>query len=179
MSFWKRFKEAAFGTSQIRPDLVENELNATPPGPTPIAPPLTSEEHHHQAVRFNGSLHSEDDSRSACTSEASVIDITPGTRENAIVLVDYSDSDLSDEADKLTSLAQPRTIPPPPEFDHNEFRIRHRTEEKAIEALDAFAQAEGFGIKKSNKYTNKEGFATRILLCVRGGPTHYTKVSEQ
>ena len=94
---------------------------------------------------------------------ASVIDITPGTRQNAISLVDYSDSDLSDAADEASGLAQPRRIPPPLEFDRLEFRVRHRTEEKAVDAMHEFARAEGFGVKKSNLYKNKEGYATRVL----------------
>ena len=137
-----------------------------------------SQEHHYQAVSESHLILSEDDSNSASLATASVIDITSGARENAISLVDCSDSDPSDEANKARSLTQPRSIPPPPELNSNRFRIYHRTEQKAIKAMDEFAQAEGFRIKKSNLYKNKESYATRVLQCVRGGPTHYTKVAE-
>ena len=139
MSFWKRLKDAAFGTSQNPPDLAENQSSTAPRGPTPTDPPPTLQEHHHQAVEGGSSLQSEDDSRSANSAAASVIDITLGTRQNAISLVDYLDSDLSDEANESASLAQPRRIPPSPELDHNELRINHRTEQQAITALNEFA----------------------------------------
>ena len=142
MSLWKRLRDAAFGSSRDSPCLAEEESNASitaPCGAPSTDPPPMSQEHHYQAVSESHLILSEDDSNSASLATASVIDITSGARENAISLVDCSDSDPSDEANKARSLTQPRSIPPPPELNSNGFRIYHRTEQKAIEAMDEFA----------------------------------------
>ncbi len=176
MSLWKRFKAAAFGVSLKSPSLVGGEAGAAQGSLSATTHPETTAEHLNKTVAEDNLTRSDDDIESMNSSEASVIDISPGTRKNPFNLVNYSDSDLSD-ADRDTPISS--TIPSPPELNNNEFRIHHTTEQKAIDALDEFAQQEGFGIKKSNRYTNKEDYTTRVILCVRGGPKHYTKVADK
>jgi hypothetical protein len=178
MSFWKRLKEAAFGASQESSSLVGGDLDAGRNKAPPAAPLPTTTEQHNHAIANDDLILSDNGTDSVTSSKASVIDITPGARKNPVSLVDYSDSELSDaDSDKITPTT--RRIPPPPELNIYDLRINHTSEQKATDALDEWAQQEGFAIKKSNRYTNKEGYATRVILCVRGGPIHYTKVADE
>lgn len=168
---WTTMFQSNIATDSAPPSVT---IATSPPIPTstpsvPTTPPRNNHNVSHDAINMEREL------SSSSIHDALTVSKSPtGSQSNPIKLVDYSFSDTESESDIDTSSQR---IPLPPTENSDGIPLLWRSEDRAFDALQAFAKDNGFAVKKADKRVNKSGLYTRYINCVRGGPKHTTKVA--